>query len=453
MFKSKDSAPKRRLNRKQKMIIAALIALIVIALLTVGVVFALNYRFFEEKTEPGTSGEIITESMQTPSEIKEKVVTFLVLGIADDPEERESTSLTDTIMVATVDVEKKSVSVLQIPRDTYVGNETSTGKINAIYKQSSSSWDYAGLRGLTQMIHEMFQLNIDHYVTVQMDGFKELVDLIGGVTMDVPVDMELNGTVVKAGTQTLNGEQAIAVVRTRNVYANADLGRMNTQKLFLQALIEKCLDLDLVTMTRMIPTVMANITTDLTAGDMLGYINVAKGMSTENIVFNTVPGYGDMVSGQSVYVVDAQETADLLNEQFRPYTEDVPASELQIKTGGGSSSGGSSGGSSSNRGSSGSGGQTSQSQTTSEPAVSQQPQESSQPAESQTQPPAETSSQPEESAPETSVPEVPAESGGDVSQSPIQEPGSPISVPESDTSTPAVPTAPDGGVPVVPSAA
>lgn len=326
-----SKADKGKLSTKEKVIIIVAVALIICSILVAAGVFVMNYNFFEDKT--AIQGEpIITEQIQTPVQNKEKVVTFLVLGIGDDENERENTELTDTIMVATVDLEKKQVNVLQIPRDTYVGRETTTGKINAIYKQKPDIWDYAGLKGLTQMIYEMFQLNIDHYVTITMDAFQEVIDLIGGVEMDVPTEMELNGTYVKAGRQTLSGEQAIAVVRTRNVYANADLGRLDTQKIFLSALVQKCLNLGVGEMTKLVPTMMRSISTDLTAADMLEYYDLIQGLDLGNIQIATVPGDGAMVDGQSVYSVYTQQTADLLNENFRPYSDDVLADELQIKT-------------------------------------------------------------------------------------------------------------------------
>ena len=119
------------------------------------------------------------------------MLNLLVVGVSDDPDERESTRLTDTIMVVSVNIEDQKVNILQIPRDTYVGEETSTHKINAIYAQNP---DHLGLRWFGRpepMIYDQFQVTIDHYVTIQMDGFRDMINAIGGVTMDVPVDMEL----------------------------------------------------------------------------------------------------------------------------------------------------------------------------------------------------------------------------------------------------------------------
>ncbi len=251
---------KRKLSTAEKAVIAVAGVLIGISVFVVAAMVLMNVSLLKDQS--GRGNVTVADEIKTPTVIKEKVVNFLIVGVADDPSERDSTSLTDTIMVASIDVEKNSISVLQIPRDSYVGNETPTGKINAIYKQDPDDWDYAGLEGLMQMIHEMFQINIDHYVTMQMDGFEKMVDQLGGVTMDVPVDMELNGTYVSAGEQTLNGKQAIAVVRTRNVYLNADLGRLDTQKVCMSALADKCLSMGGSQMTQLIPTLFRYVSTD-----------------------------------------------------------------------------------------------------------------------------------------------------------------------------------------------
>lgn len=316
---------KRRLNKKGKFAVFLLVLLVLFGVWQI----VANLHLFE-----GNFGSLI-KGIATPSNIRDKVSTFLVVGIADDPNERESTNLTDTILVVTVDFEAKKASVLQVPRDTYIGDETPTGKINAIVNRDPEYWDYSGLEGLSRMLHEMLQINIDHYVTMQMDGFEEIVDSIGGVTMNVPTDMELNGTYVSAGQQTLNGEQAIAVVRTRNVYDNGDLGRVETQKIFMSAFVEKCLSLGTLQMTSVISQCFEYVNTDLTLNEAIGYYKKVNGMDMSSLSIMSLPGtpgtYASPDGDQSVYELDINATADMLNQYFRPYSDAVPAEQLQIE--------------------------------------------------------------------------------------------------------------------------
>lgn len=325
---------KRSTSVKKRVMTAVSVIVTLCAVLFVVALFLTRSSFFKDPTVKNSDGTI-EDVYNTPSVIKDKMANFLVVGVSNDPNLREDDNMTDTIMVVSCDFEAQKISILQIPRDSYVGYETNSGKINAIYGQNPEKWDYAGLDGLVQMIHEMFGLTIDHYATVQMDGFADVVDAIGGVTMDVPKEMVLDGVRVSPGKQTLNGQQAIAVVRVRNIYANADLGRLDTQKLFMSAFAEQCLQLSVADMAKLLPTLSKSVTTDLSVADMIEYYKLVQNMQLGNISVMTVPGEGlyteqTNIGRQAVYSVYREETADLLNEYFRPYSPKMQADELQI---------------------------------------------------------------------------------------------------------------------------
>lgn len=319
---------KKKMNKKGKIVISLFVLLLS---LVVAVTLLFNMQILS-----GDVGKLF-EGIGTPRELKDKQLNFLIVGIADDPDERQKTNLTDIMAVVSVDFENKETNVLQIPRDTYIGNETPSGKINAIYNRDPKKWDYHGLEGLSRMINEMFQLNIDHYITMEMDGFREIVDAIGGVTMNVPIDMELNGTIVKAGEQTLNGKQAVVVVRTRNAYKNGDdLSRVKTQQEFMKAFVSKVLSLGKGKIAKLAPSCIKYIKTDITISDGLKYYKAISGMDSTNLHIFTPPGKGviyrsKLLGKQSVYQINKEETEILLNENFRNHSESVPASKLQIK--------------------------------------------------------------------------------------------------------------------------
>lgn len=323
----------KKLTILEKVIVTLSILVIVGGGLVIAGMLFLNHTPLEEIDEETNSTVSLSDKVKTPVEYSEKTTNILVLGIADDEEYRESTKMTDVIMVVSMNFETEEVSVLQIPRDTYVGNYTDNYKINAVYK-SPSDYTYSGLDGLAELIYDMYQINIDHYVTMQMNGFSDIVDAIGGVQMDVPTRLETgskNGKIViEEGEQTLNGEQALAVVRNRHAYINADLGRLDTQKIFLQAFAEKLKTLNLAEIATLIPEVMESCTTDLSYAQILEYYSRLNSIDMENIVAVTIPGTSDMYNGQSVYSPYANQTAYLLNKYFRPNSPDVPAEELQI---------------------------------------------------------------------------------------------------------------------------
>ncbi len=319
---------KRRLNKKGKFVITLFILMLTAI---VGYFVLFNMQLF--------NGEVggLFKGIGTPDDLKGKQVNFLVLGIADDPNEREQTRLTDLMAVVSVDFENDEANVLQIPRDTFIGDETPTGKMNAIYNRDPDYWDYHGLEGLSKMINEMFKLTIDHYVTMDMEGFRDIVDAIGGVTMNVPADVELNGTYVYAGEQTLNGDQAIAVVRTRNIYSNQDIGRMETQREFMKAFVSKVLSLGKMDIAKLAPTCIKYVNTDVTLNQGLKYYKAISGLNMQNFNIFSPEGTPDEYNSyslgiQDVYVLDKEATATMLNENFRKHTEPVPAEMLKIKS-------------------------------------------------------------------------------------------------------------------------
>lgn len=325
----------KKLSLLEKVIVTLSVFIIIGGGLAIGGMILLNHTPIQEVDEETESAVSISEEVKTPVEFSEKSVNILVLGIADDEEYRESTKMTDVIMVVSMNLETEEVSILQIPRDTFVEHYTDNYKINAVYK-SPSDYTYSGIDGLADLIYDMYRINIDHYVTMQMDGFSEIVDAIGGVTMDVPTTLSTgskNGKItVEEGTQTLNGEQALVIVRNRKAYVNADLGRLDTQKLFLKAFAKKIKSLNLMDMASLVPTVMKYCTTDLNVGQILGYYDRLSDVDMEDIIAVTIPGTSGMYNGQSVYSPYRYQTAYILNHYFRPNSEDVPAEELQVLT-------------------------------------------------------------------------------------------------------------------------
>lgn len=313
--------------KKKNIIIFSVTFVITLAVLS-GVYFALNTSFLAQKpeTESGASsgapGSSSLEEVSIPNNAKN--TTFLLCGL--DLSEK----LTDVIMVVNLDTEKNEVNVLQIPRDTYIGMERfDTGKINAVYGTKQSGTTPIGR--LIKEINRDFKLPIDHYATVNIPGLRNIVDSMGGVTVDIPQDIYfLPGQTLKKGVQTLNGEKAEWFVRYRKGYNNADIGRMHAQSLFLTACAEKALKMSKTQMLSFATQNMNNITTDLTLAKVIGYYGSVSNMTIDNIHFYTLEGTGVMYKGYAVYCLDKEKTAALLNEHFRPAGSTVDAKDLKI---------------------------------------------------------------------------------------------------------------------------
>lgn len=323
MRMTSETKEKRKTPLKEKILITIFSIVIAASILVVGGVFLLNTRFFQN-TDSGEGNGIFDDSITTPPEIKEKCVNFLVAGIANyDGDTGQRGKLTDVIMLVSFDIKAKKINVLQIPRDTYVGEASIDGKINSVYPKKTGG----GIEGLANQINSMFNVTIDHYVTLNMSAFINIVDKLGGVEVDVPNRIELEGAIIDPGFQKLTGWQAEKLVRERHSYANQDIGRLEMQRVFMNAFLKKIFEMNTSEMISLIPTIFTDVTTDLTANEVIGfYKHLVKVDRNNSINFHMVPFVG--ARGNSVLSIKKLPTADMLNEYFRPYTPDVPATDL-----------------------------------------------------------------------------------------------------------------------------
>ncbi len=275
------------------------------------------------------------ESQQTPGpdapegrQYKDDCYTFLVMGMD------AGNGNTDTIMVVTYDVGNQHVGVVSVPRDTLMNVPRTVKKINAAY-------GVGGIEEVKSELSEMLGIPLDYYIIINLKGFKALVDTVGGVDFDVPVNMNYDDPIqdlhihLNKGMQHLNGAQALQLVRFRSGYANADIGRIQTQQKFLAALAKKVLSWDSVTKVSDFVEIFAeHVKTDLTVRE-LGYFAIsALDLDTQTgVAMGTLPGDGT-VSYKGIpyyYQLYPQQTLDLLNSLgMSPYTDALTAEDLNI---------------------------------------------------------------------------------------------------------------------------
>ena len=145
-------------------------------------------------------------------------------------------NLSDVLMLVSLDMTSGDVNIMQIPRDAYfnIGSERGS-RINTAPRQ-------LGVDKFASALGEAMGINIDFYISLDLDTVKEMVDLVSGIEIDIPMDMEYNDPAqglsinLKKGKRVLNGEEALSFLRFRSGYLTGDLGRLDAQKLFLNAL-------------------------------------------------------------------------------------------------------------------------------------------------------------------------------------------------------------------------
>ena len=218
----------------------------------------------------------------------------LIMGTDSSEERRESgaygdTFRSDSMILARIDPRQKTVALVSIERDTYVNIEGyGPNKLNA-------SAAFGGAPLVVSTVSTFAGVPISHYASIDFDGFKDVVDALGGIEVDVPMEIDDAdaGGHVDAGLQTLNGEQALILCRARNAYEEAgysggDFYRAANQRMVIGAIAKKLMESDPATMATSIATLCDYVTTDMSVTDIVSVANSMRGIDTENNIWSAM---------------------------------------------------------------------------------------------------------------------------------------------------------------------
>jgi LCP family protein required for cell wall assembly len=199
-------------------------------------------------------------------------VSFLFLGIDNDEGRDLGSTRADSIIYATLNPNTYEMNMVSIPRDTYVpiyrnGSVVRWDRINAAYAVGEESV-------MVQTVEEWLDVPVHYYATFNFDAFLGIIDELGGIEMDVPITFtemdssdQAGAIHLEEGHQTLNGEEALALARTRKL--DDDVARGHRQQLIIQAIIDKALDFGSISAyTDIVETVGANMRTNMRMNDM-----------------------------------------------------------------------------------------------------------------------------------------------------------------------------------------
>ncbi|MDR0350593.1 MAG: LCP family protein [Coriobacteriales bacterium] len=271
---------------------------------------------------------------------------FWVLLMGTDNREGLEVPRTDTIILVRVDQANKAMSMISIPRDTFtriegIGEE----RINTVYTYAELEEPGSGPAATVKAISQFAGVNIAYFAQVDFTGLVQLFDGLGGVEVDVPLDIigdyDAGGLDIYAGPQTLDGAHALVFCRSREFY-NGDYQRQADQRIFLQALAAKVLASNPATIASTIST-MADMT--YTNMDIAKIIKVAQGMAgmqESDIRTYTVPSTPDDIGGVSYVVADpiaweelieAIETGEYPERQDEEIAGVVPDAYIAKSTG------------------------------------------------------------------------------------------------------------------------
>lgn len=263
----------------------------------------------------------------------------LILGISTDQEDVE---LTDTIMVASYNPNTQKATLLSIPRDTYTGSNpakaTAYEKINALYSRKHRADE------TLEAVNEITGLNIEYYVVVKTEALIKLVDVIGGVTFNVPIDMDYDDPSqdlhihLEAGEQVLDGDKSEQLLRFRHnndgtsypeEYGDNDIGRMRTQREFIMQVVKQTAKPEnIFKIGEILDVAEEYVITNIDFNVAKDYIPYVVEFNTDNLLTDTLPGTTpnlNKTNGVSIYVYDKAKTKTLIQELF--YDRDIEETE------------------------------------------------------------------------------------------------------------------------------
>jgi len=257
-----------------------------------------------------------------------KNINILILGIdknwTQDNIMYTKETRTDTIMVAGLDLEKKTVGLLSIPRDSYVSipseYEGETYEIQGYEGKINGAYTDGGVELTKKVVEEVLQINIDYYILVKVNALPDLIDAIGGVEIYVEKDMDYDDNWghlhihLKEGWQLLDGNRAEGYSRFRND-EEGDLGRIRRQQQVLYAIKNRVGETkSILEIQRLIEATYKNVETDLSPRQILDLANIYKNVQKEDVKMATVPTGTDEFSEVSYQIIDYSLLPDYVNE-------------------------------------------------------------------------------------------------------------------------------------------
>ena len=243
----------------------------------------------------------------------------------------KSQGMTDTMIVCSYDPKNQEAAMLSIPRDTFIGDSRYSA---SVFDKINSVYSYYGEdpQKVLDEINEITGLNIKNWALIDTKALVELVNEIGGVEFNVPIDMKYDDysqelhVDLKEGWQTLNGDQVEQLVRFRHnsdgssyshEYGNEDFGRMRTQREVIIAIAKQTIQLKNVTeIGKILDITNKYVKTNMNFENLKDYIPYAINLNTENIRAEQLPGQSDYINGISFFLHDEDETEAMINELF-----------------------------------------------------------------------------------------------------------------------------------------
>lgn len=321
----------KRKKKSRHIILKIFLVLLIIILLGVG------YMIYKTHQNGGGMTGLLTTVLGQEDIPLEEVdpINILVLGTSQD--------MSDTIMVCSYNPKTQEASMLSIPRDTYTGKN----KANAqAYEKINSRYIAQGVEGVRKYVKQILGIELNYYVVIDTEALIKLVDEIGGVYFDVPIDMDYDDETqdlaihLKAGYQLIDGKKAEQLLRFRHnndgtsypiEYGDNDYGRTRTQRAFITETLKQTLKAsNILKLGKILDIANKYVDTNIDINLAKKYIPHIINFNTENIKSGLLPGKSELCNGVWIFIPNKKETLKLVDDYFLyKYKEDEEGTQEQ----------------------------------------------------------------------------------------------------------------------------
>lgn len=332
---------KAKTVRKVKRVV---VTLLLLSMIGAGTLF--GYKIY--KNGGGLTGTLATLLGGSAEELtKLEPIQILIMGESGVDDYK----LADSIMIASYNPKTQDASILSLPRDTYVGKKnrkTATQNYLASYKINTVFRNGTNIPEAIDRINELTGLDLEKYVIIDTKALVKLVDAIGGVTFNVPIDMDYEDSSqdlyihLKAGEQLIDGPKAEQLLRFRHnddgstypsSYGQQDFGRMRTQREFIIATLKQTLKpYNIFKIKQIIDIMEENVKTNVDFATVKAYVPSAVKFNAENIKTDMVPGDVEMCNGVSLYIANTSKTKKIVSELFKIEDEDSDTTNTETSS-------------------------------------------------------------------------------------------------------------------------
>ncbi len=280
---------RKKRSHKKALITTLVVCVCVIGVLAAAVVvWAMNVQ---AALNEGIDDEV--RSALTEPETVDDPFYMLLLGVDRNEDraqsseygEEDSAYRSDTIILARIDPPQKQVTLVSLHRDLLVDmGDYGVNKLNNAYSFGGPSY-------AIEVVSELAGVPISHYAEVNFDEFDALVDSLGGIEVDVPMDIDdpNAGAPISAGPQTLDGAQALTLCRSRHAYddyGDGDVFRAANQRMVIAAIAKKVMAVDPLTLANTISQLAEMVTTDMSVTDLLHLASEMRGIDLDKNVYS-----------------------------------------------------------------------------------------------------------------------------------------------------------------------